>query len=156
MKREPSIIQLSILLPQNYNQKIYDIMDDEFKIASKKWDVYLNSDDKDIIKENTLIQLERKVEYISKNKWNIHDNIIKINIKNTIKGIISIQLPINNETNNEILNKHYSFVRVSNEWVINDDDNSDAIELENFYQTFMNDMEKWIRTAVFYGVGSFS
>lgn len=154
MKREPSIIQLSILLPPNYVQNIYDTMEDEFKIAAKKWDVYLNSDDKDLIKENSIIQLERKVEYITKNKWQIHDPKIVINIKNTVKGIIEIELP---RQNNELINnREYNFVRISNEWILDDDENGDAVPLNEFYDIFMKDLDKWTRTAIFYGVGSFS
>lgn len=156
---------ISLKLPPDYYYDLVDIAISELEEASKKWKVKIDEKDKEDILEHSSTQLVKKVEDITYFPYSLYDEEIKIGITDERKDIPEIakneyfdKKPIitvgENLMDNELLSgvsivfnatHGYSFVNIATR---------KTVMADNFYEYFMKNMEKWLRTAVFYGVAS--
>lgn len=151
MKKEESALEVSLTLPKNFKQVISDIMHDEFTQANKKWGLSLNSEHEDYITTQAWKQLTKKVTAVSRRPWDPTSTSLVVMISTNKKGIFSLTLP-----SREAAKYTVSLVRSHDEWRVEQDPNHEAVKLSDFHEFFINEVKTWARTAVFYGVGSYT
>lgn len=150
MKKPENCLEVTLVLPKNFKQKIITAMNEEFTIASNKWGLSLNTEDKKKIIKNSITQLENKVSSIAGGPWTLSDEKIVVFIGTARRGVFPITLPAKEA------NKHsVSFIRTHDQWKVEQDPSSEAVSINKFHKFFLEEVERWARTAVFYGVGSF-
>lgn len=141
---------LIIDLGDGYAEKMIEVIKDELVIAKGKWRVFLSKEQEAYVTDQSIRQLEAKVQHINKSNWKITDRELVINISNQE---IMRELIILPEDSHKV---KMSLVRVNDGWIIEtDNDKEEEILLENFYSYFLETLEGWMRTAVMYGVGSY-
>lgn len=151
MKKEESALEVSLTLPKNFKQVIADIMHDEFTKANKKWGLSLNSDHEKSITENAWKQLTNKVSSVARRPWDPDSTALVVMISTNKKGVFSLTLP-SREANKYTV----SLVRSHDEWRVEQDPNHESVRLSDFHGFFINEVQTWARTAMFYGVGSYT
>lgn len=158
---------ISLKLPSDFYYTLVDIAADEVERASKKWKVKLSEEEREDILEHSSAQLVKKVEDITYHPYSLYDEEVKIRVLDERKDVpkefkekVSSKEPIfvvNKESIsddvflgvNTVFNAThgYSFVDIATRRTVLTDE---------FYAHFMESMEKWLRTAVFYGVASYA
>lgn len=145
------IIELRIALPSSFKLQLQDAMEEEFEVASRKWEVDLSLETKKQIFANALRQLEAIVKSVTGREWRPEAKQLVVEVKNPKPGFFAIDLP------SEAAAKHsVAFVRSHEGWKVNQDPNMEAVELQDFKQFMEEQLKTWARTAVFYGVGSYN
>ena len=102
------------------------------------------------IREQAFAQLESRVSTVANNEWMYTD-------ENLMITVFSEDYPESTTVldGNSSPNVHYYFTRARNEWLTNTDPSSENVSIEKFYETNIRLIETWLRTAVFYCVGSY-
>jgi CRISPR/Cas system CMR-associated protein Cmr1 (group 7 of RAMP superfamily) len=149
MKTEKPHITLVINLDNNFLSDLDDVFDDELKISQKKWKLSLASQDVDLIKNNSIKQLKNKISEITKIKWKDINENIKIWIPSPKSE--EIELFSNEKTNSKI-----NLLRMRDGWYIDSENTEESVNINEFYEYFINQLFTWYRTAIFYAVGSFA
>lgn len=144
---------LVISLPEGFSSKIMEEMNKEIVVAQRKWDVFLVPDARQEILDHSMIQLERKVTAVCKHQWNTNNEHVRVVLttKTDYTGPRNISLPQDEAEVGDI-----QLVRGHNEWLITDEPTSEAIAMADFSQRLLELILTWGRTAVFYGVGSYT
>jgi len=149
MKNNINKIFVNIKLENSFLNSFERIMDDEMAIAEKKWNLSLNTEKRNLIKSNAKIQLSRKVSEISHIEWKLENELcIRMN---SLKEYETFHLP----------DKKYdscktSFILLRDGWEVDFEGREEAINVSQFDTFMKNSIEKWLRTAVYYGVGSYA
>jgi hypothetical protein len=151
MKKAENCLEITLTLPKTYKRKLVALMEDEFLVASRKWGLKLNTEDKKRIFTHSIAQLEGKVFLITGTQWKSDDPTLVLEVATQKGNMFPIIIP-----SKEAEELAISLVRSHDEWRIDSEPNSEAVLLKDFYSFFLAEMEKWIRTAVFYGVGSYT
>lgn len=140
-------LSIIINLPEDFVKALTKEINDELSVAQRKWKVTLETKDKTLIRKAALAQLGSKVSSLSHSTWDLGDKLLI----NAAGGSGSMTLPKkfkNDEHSAIILNKKG--------WEITDEESSSSIPLPEFYDEFIRTLYTWVRTAVFYGVGSYA
>lgn len=151
MRAEKPELIIHINLPENFINIVKDVMEDEIEVASKKWGVRLNTDDRRNIIRHSINQLQYKVSDNSRTAWDLGDTInVRVNIIGQ-KREITLPNPKIKEKSTTKLAKN------KDGWKIEEEDvRDDLVPLAEFDEYFKNLIYTWARTAVFYGVGSYA
>lgn len=152
MAKQDSSLILKILLPDDFEDVITTAMEEEFSIASHKWNVFLSNEAKEEIFRHAKKQLSTKVASVTKSNWDF-GSVLFVKISDA-KASQTIHLPFTNGFPEQLDN--HIILRGSNEWKLTDEQNDKTVLLSNFYEYILNNLENWVRTAVFYGVGSYT
>lgn len=148
MKNNTKMI-IHLELDKNFIEEIKKEMYEEIEIASKKWSVALNTEDEDTIIVNSIKQVRRKTSENVRTNWDLSD---KITVKvNSIKKGIEITLPAP-----EAANSPTTLIYTRDGWELDQEKRDESVSLADFDQHMKNQIIKWARTAVFYGVASYS
>lgn len=149
MKQVKNEIFATVTLGTNYSRTLNHIINDEFKKACEKWDLDLNSEAKSKIKEHALNQLKRKVQDVVRCPYNLTDTVevkimtlnkpLKINVPNVKNGKSNVKV-----------------VRLRDGWEVDVESQENSVFLKDFDSKMREDIETWLRTAVFYGVASYT
>lgn len=150
MRKSENTIKITIELPKNFKYSIERTMEHEWKDASKKWQVRLGSEDKEKVMRHAKNQLQSKVSFLAKNPWDLEKTSIVISVNSMGRGAAALNLPESAEEYN------ISLIRANEEWRLCDEPSSKTIPLAEFQAHVTNEIATWARTAVFYGVGSFT
>lgn len=149
MKIDNSKMLVHLKLETNFTEIIDQTMEDEFEIASKKWNVYLNTDDHDIIMYHSRNQLRRKVSEMARLPWDMSDRMT-IKVNSPQKGVeITLPSPKARTSTTKLL-------QTRDGWEIDDEKRDESVKLADFREHIQQCVLTWARTAVFYGVGSFT
>lgn len=151
MKKVNNYLDLTLKLPKNFKRVIQEEMLDEYAIALNKWGLHLNSDDKQKILDSSIQQLIGKVNNVSGSEWDIETDELNVIVSMTKTGQTSIDLP-----STEAENYNVKLIRAHDGWRVDNDPNTDAVHIKDFYDFIIQQVKTWARTAVFYGVGSYS
>lgn len=143
-------MNVTIKLENNFLKKVRLEIEDEIKVASKKWRVNLNTEDRNNIVMHSFNQLFQKVTEISKNNWSGEDIIeVRINTKRDI-GVIELSKGVKIESDLRLL-------KLRDRWELAYDESDETIiPIDEFYEYFTGKIKQWARTAAFYGVSSYS
>lgn len=139
---------INLNLPEDFYLKIKETMEDEIKVASKKWGVSLSKDKQDLIITHSQNQLRKKVSESAKTNW---DYSSTISIKVIASKAVEINIPENTLTESKI-----KLVSTREGWEIDKESRDDAVRINDFLDYFVAKVHKWARDAVFYGVGSYA
>lgn len=152
MKKDEGLIKVSMMVGPEFEKKLLSEMEDELDVASKKWGLSLNSEDREYVLQQSLKQLENKVSFITKNSWKISNNIIRISVFTPTPGEEkAVVLPTKNNDLDKI-----RLMRAHDHWRVENEETSESIKLNELTNHLLEEIVKWGRTAVFYGVGSYA
>ena len=151
MKKEENALEVTLLLPKTFKKEITALMEEEFSIANKKWGLSLNSDVQEKIIAIAWKQLINKVTTVARREWDPTAPNIVVLISTNKKGVFKLSLP-----SREASKYTVSLVRAHDEWRVEQDPNHESVKLSDFHSFFISELRNWARTAVFYGVGSYT
>ena len=147
-----NIMQLVVTFSDDFPEKLSQVIKDEMEVASRKWGVDLYGDNKQIIADNSITQVLRKVSKISGSRWlDFSDSKLIVNVETEKSSQPSIEI-FENSTHLPPI----KLAKIHEQFIVNNDPNKETVSLDEFYAYFTDQIEKWLRTAVFYGVGSFA
>ena len=147
MKKKSNKMKINIFLGKDFKNLLNSEIEDEFIIAQKKWSVQLSVEDKDRIKEFSLEQLYGKEEFILGSKES--NNNVTVIVESYEEKQISI-------SENKFPDGKLSLLRHRDCYEIDYDNLIDSIPIKKFAQHIKKEIFKWVRTAIFYGVGSYA
>lgn len=148
MKNNTKMI-VHLKLEQNFIEKIKESMYEEIEVASKKWSVALNTDDEDLIIKHAISQVRRKTSENVKTNWDLGDLVtVKVN---SIKKGIEITLPAP-----EASSSPTTLIYTRDGWELDQEKRDESVKLADFRDHMQDQIIAWAKTAVFYGVASFS
>lgn len=141
---------IHINLPENFAEILSDEMEKELEKSSKKWGVYINYKQKETIFNYAKEQVRMKTSDHAKNNWDFSD---QLTIRaNSHKRGIEITLPAPEDVKLPSARLFYT----RDGWELDQEKNEESIELSHFADFIQSKIKTWARTAVFYGVGSYS
>lgn len=146
MRNESPQMLVHINLDRDFIESVKEEMEDEFRIACKKWEISLTENDMNLIFDHSLKQLRRKVSENIGTNWDLSD---KLTVKVAYTENIEITLP------GKLPHKKYSLLKTRDGWSVDYESCDGAVQLSDFKKYMKNKINTWARTAVFYGVGSF-
>ena len=150
MKAEKTELMVHISLPEQFINIVKETMEDELRVAIRKWGISLKRNEKDAIIKHSVNQLQRKVAESSRCTWDLSDTI-----RVKIVSNVSAELHLPMDDTSKLTKK---LIKTKDGWKIEEDDEAkdDAVMLAEFDQHFIKLINTWSRTAVFYGVGSYT
>lgn len=147
---------ITIIVTSEYLRELKREANDEMEIAIKKWKVDEKNIPKRQILENSFNQLKIKVEETTNIPWDTETKNIIIQVSSQENDKIgNITLKKNTKIKEELKNKNIVF-NISKGYITIDPKIKKGVTIEEFYDFFTDSIKKWLRTAVFYGVGSYS
>lgn len=149
MRNDTKMI-IHINLPKNFVEVVHNEMEQELTESSKKWEVSLNQSQRENILRHAINQTKQKVSDNAKNQWDLSDRLT-IKANSTKKGI-EIVLPDPN--GNVPPNVKLFYTRDG--WELDQEHHDEAVALVDFADYIQNKIKTWVRTAVFYGVASYT
>lgn len=149
MKVEKPELTVHINLPQNFVEKIKEVMEDEIDVASKKWKVKLTEDERQTVIKHSLNQVQRKVSENIRTSWDLGDTL-HVKVFYSRGGELTLPDP-------SLSGLKSRLVRPREGWRIEEDEpNDDMLHILDMDSFFVSSIYTWSRTAVFYGVSSYA
>lgn len=149
MKTPPNRIFIHLKLGNDFMDEVRAEMENELDVASKKWGIRLNLEDRDLVMKHSLNQLKKKVSESAKNNWEFTP---KVSIKVTSpKRASDITLPDPALTNSKV-----KIIKSRDGWELEQEYSDESVLIGDFHEHFKSRIKTWARTAVFYGVSSFA
>lgn len=141
-------LTLNLELPESFTQDLEDILHDEIAIAQKKWKLRLTPEQKATVFENARTQTRLKTSTVAKYQWDLTSKL-------------SLRIPYSRNTQLELkpgvkLDKKIDLVITKDGWVLANEESENPINLSSVLEKQIEIIERWARTAAFYGVGSYS
>lgn len=143
-----SYLILNLELPESFLQDLEAIINDEIAIAQKKWKLRLTDEQKQIVFDNARTQTRLKASTIAKQPWDLGSKL-------------SLKVPYTRNTQLELkpgvpIDKKINLVITKDGWVIAHEEAENPVHISDLLAKQIKVLEKWARTAAFYGVGSFA
>lgn len=148
MRKKDATVRVMLQLPSDYFEKLDEIFEDEFVIAQKKWGITLDEHQKQKIYQNSFFQWREKVATVSKNPVDRTYNRVTFNIRTQDEFLEDYVLPKKHKVNIPLMD-------VQAGWTVGREEGKPFVYVNDFYDFMVEKFEKWMRTAVFYGVGSY-
>lgn len=139
-------------LPSEFTSTLENAVEDEFTVAERKWGVVLNEEKREVVKRNAYQQLEGKVNAMARHRWTLEDETLRVAIQAPGASGRVITYPLAPAEASK-LTEAALFAKET--WRLDDEPTVDSIPLSTLDETMLTFMEQWLRTAVFYGVGSY-
>lgn len=136
-----------------YQDHLVPVMEDEFDKAQQKWNRFLTQEEKDTVVENVQMQLTMKSNEIYKFRWNLWDEILVL-IANTKEKVI--EMDANTVLDDELAKMPILHTRTSLKYDPELENKDRTVLLGDLHADVVATLEKWARTAVFYGVASYA
>lgn len=149
LKTNTNKILVHLNLNEGFNEEINEALDDELNVASKKWGVRLNMNDRALILKHARNQLRRKVSESAKIAWN-YDQKLSIRVSSH-KRTSDINLPTSSPAATKI-----RLIKSREGWEIEQEPTEESVAVSDFLEHFKSLIITWGRTAVFYGVSSYA
>lgn len=136
-------------LGQDFVETIRKDMEQAFDEAVKKWGVFVNFKQKEAIFTHSIRQVQAKTSENAKNNWDLSDHLTIRAI--SVRSGIEISLP-----SPEAANVKTKLFYTRDGWEVDQENNEESVALNDFADYIRNKIRTWVRTAVFYGVGSYA
>lgn len=134
-------------LPKTFLVNLENIIDDEFTIAARKWNVRVSPEMREKILFHSKAQIKSRVESLMGYEWNF-SNIVNVKVQGGNGG--EVKLPSTRK-----IYENTFLIKSKNGWLVeNDEKDKTSVSLSDFPQRVEETIIKWTRTAIFYGVGS--
>jgi hypothetical protein len=152
VKNDSNKLIIHLTLPEDFMTRLADTIEDELAVASKKWKVELNEDSRDIIRRHSRAQLRQKTAETSRSPWDLSSRVtVKVNATGTFAGK-ELELPVGLTAAAADLR----LIRMRDGWEIDTEARDGSVALSEFSSFFQEKLLTWVRTAVFYGVGTYA
>lgn len=149
MSRKTNRVIIQLNVGDQFKKDIRRTMEDELQIASKKWNVELNTAKQEHVIDVSYRQLMQKIFEVAKISWD-GESILEVRASSAGPLHKDFTLPT------DAKKFHYlRVVRMRDGWTFTTDDTEDTVAIPDFLETFQNMILQWARTATFYGVGSY-
>lgn len=143
-----STLHIIINLPEDFLKHLQKEINDELAIAQRKWKIQLDAKQKTHVRKAALTQLASKVSSLAHSNWDLGDKLLinvpggdgRIELPKTVKGA----------------NANLSLVLSKKGWEVIEEEADIAVGINDFHGSIIDNLNTWVRTAVFYGVGSYS
>lgn len=146
-----SYLNISIELPENFLQELEHAILDEIKIAEKKWKTKLSQEERDYIFKNSLEQTRLKASVIARQPWDLDDKLA-LRIPSLENRSVTVTAEgVTPKTRGKI-----GLVITKAGWIIADEESINPIQVSDLFDSQIQHILAWARTAAFYGVGSYS
>lgn len=146
-KIDKYLMTVRVVLDDGFVDSLRDVMADELKSASRKWMVRMSSQDSDAVYAHALAQLRRRVTDMAHTQWDMSDMVV---LKLEYPNSVTLTVPGQSKFHD------LSLLRMKDGWTLYDEPNDDSVVLKDIKDRLQDEMKTWLRTAVFYGVGSYS
>lgn len=140
-----------ITLPERFSDDIKLAAYEEMKIASSKYNVNLNDEQKEKVFYHSFRQLESKAFEVARAEWNIESPILELKIDVGMKEPKEIYMPADKEKCIGV-----KVLKASKKWEFDKEDSKDAILINDLCEKIPEMLLEYIKTAVMYGVGSYA
>lgn len=150
MSRKISRVMIHLHVGEKFVKELRETMEDEMVIASKKWNVALSSEKQDHVIDSAFSQLLTKISEVAKVPWR-GEPILQIRASNAGSLKKDFSLPAEAKKYRDL-----SVVRMRDGWTFTSDESDDVVPIPEFYDEFVTMVHQWARTAVFYGVASYT
>ena len=131
--------RICVKLPENYSNILETSIIDEMEKACRKWDVELVPDEREKVANSAMQQLFDKASHNFGNIW---------------KG--GQEVFINIDTHSEKLEHNSTILRQGNGFIESTEPDHNNVPVSELGGYLCDLISSWVRTAVFYGVGSYS
>ena len=131
--------RICVKLPENYSNILETSIIDEMEKACRKWDVELVPDEREKVASSAMQQLFDKASHNFGNVW---------------KG--GQEVFINIDTHSERLEHNSAILRQGNVFIESTEPDRSNVPVSELGGYLCDLLSSWVRTAVFYGVGSYS
>lgn len=152
MKKDNAKMLIHLDLGENFLDILKEVMADEFEISCRKWNVRPNTEDKNYIFTHSIRQVRRKVSTNARTNWDLSDHLT-IKVNSYQREANEVSLP---DDTLELQNNLPTLINTRDGWEIDYEESLEAVALKDFHQFMKDKIKFWTRTAVFYGVGSFT
>jgi hypothetical protein len=151
MKTPPNRIFIHLKLGTGFMDEVKAEMENELDVASKKWGIRLNMEDRDLVLKHSLNQLKKKVSESAKHNWDFSPKVsIKVTAGNRASDI-TLPDPASAKSKMKIIKSRDGW-----EIPVEQEHSDEAVLIGEFHEHFKSRIKTWARTAVFYGVSSFA
>lgn len=154
MSTMASRVAFHVKLAEDYMERIESAIEAELKTAQRKWGVSLSEETIELVKRDSLNQLSMKVDLTLKTSWNFQPIItlkIKGLSKNSSSGMLKdLTLPDELKSVPEI-----ALVLGREGFEVESEPSDGTVEPAELNGYILDRILVWVRTAVFYGVGSY-
>jgi len=140
-------LTITVSLPNDFISQLDKEIDGELQIAQKKWKLNLSEDEQNLVRKSARDQLRSKVSTLSKNTWDLGSKLVITAAGAT--GTLAVKPGTK-------VNSEHSLLLNKNGWSVTTEEADAVVPSEDFYEDLINRIFTWVRTAVFYGVGSYS
>lgn len=158
-------IKLVVKYSNSFSKRLHRAICDEISVAQKKWGVTLTESEKKRVQLAAMEQLHCKISNISRSVWDEDERTIVLNarispvvanvLEDSLEDDYYLNLPM--DASKKAKCRHYYVHRGSQGLSVDTDgSDNDAMTLPRLHLDFMNMMVVWARTAVMYGVGSYT
>lgn len=142
-----SYLTLNLELPESFLDELDATINDEIKIAQKKWKLRLTEDQKNIVFDNARIQTRLKTSTVARQPWDLGSKLV---LRVPFTQNSQINLRPSAKTNRKI-----ELTLTKDGWVIAED-SENPVPVSELLDKQQEIIKRWARTAAFYGVGSYS
>lgn len=154
MSTMASRIAFHVKLAENYMDLIDKAIEDELKVAQRKWGVDLSEETVELVRRHSLNQLSMKVDLTLKTSWNFQ-RVVTLKIKGLSKssgnGLLKdLNLPDEIDSVPAI-----ELVLGRDGFEVESEPSDGTVLPADLPEYILDRILVWIRTAVFYGVGSY-
>lgn len=151
MPKPDNSINLILNVGPEYKHRLERAMEKEWQEANRKWSLSLGPQEKEVVMKHAKRQLELKVAFFAKSTWEFGATPISVSVNSMGRGNATLELP-----SPEIESYDINLVRANDGWKVNQEPSSGIIPLSKFQEYFTDELITWARTAVFYGVASYT
>jgi len=149
-----SRVAFHVKLADNYMALIDQAIEEELKTSQRKWGVELSDETIELVKRSSLNQLSMKVDLTLKTSWNFQPFVtlkIKGLAKSSSTGLLKdLTLPDELKSVPAI-----DLVLGRDGFEVESEPSDGTVSPADLNSYILNRILVWIRTAVFYGVGSY-
>lgn len=140
-------LNIVVSLPSDFISLLNSEIDDELIVAQGKWKVTLTPEQAEHIKKSARDQLRSKVSGLAKAHWDLGNKVV-INAAGATGNLLITKKSKHDQNIMLLLNKAG--------WAVTQEETDSAVNVSDFYESLIKTLFIWSRTAVFYGVGSYT
>lgn len=154
MSTMASRVAFHVKLADDYMARIESAISEELIVAQRKWGVKLSDETAELVKRHSLDQLTRKVDLTLKTSWGFETSVT-LKIKGLSKGATSGIL--NDLTLPDELDSVPSIALVLGRdgFEVESEPSDNTVQPAELSDYILRKILVWVRTAIFYGVGSY-
>lgn len=154
--RKLSSDRMCIIVPldDDFEAHLYEVFDEELRNAQDAWGVYLSEESREQVKYYAFSQVKRRAGEMFRDNWLPQSKSMDVHVRGEYPPLSGTYVNFHNAATTDM---QLFFDREGwNVYQGNEDlDKVAPIHVSKLQEVVQGDLEKWLRVAVFYCVGSF-